>query len=105
MVVEDEESTSIEEPKPPRTLLPLPWAIWVWKQARKIVVIVIGATLLIIGIIGMGIPVLPGWPFVWGGIAVLATEFAWARWVLKVAKQRVALLAEAAKKNVRRTEK
>lgn len=102
--------TTMVEPKPhenaaparPRTLLPMPWAIWFWNQARKIVVLVIGGTLIVLGIVMLVIPG-PGWLTIFGGLAVLATEFAWARWMLKYAKARASQLMEAAKSQLNGT--
>lgn len=82
-----------DPPGEPRTLLPLPWAIWFWAQARKIVVGVIGATVILAGIAMLILPG-PGWLTIFGGLAILATEFAWAKWMLKFAKQRMRDLAE-----------
>lgn len=58
-----------------------------YKTARKIVVGVIGFTVIIIGI---ALLVLPGPAFVVipAGLAILALEFAWARHWLKVVKAR-----------------
>jgi hypothetical protein len=75
------------------TLLPLPWAIWFWAQARKIVVAVIGTTMILAGVAMLVLPG-PGWLTIFGGLAILATEFAWAKWTLKHAKARVRQLAE-----------
>ena len=53
-----------------------------YRQARKLVVAVIGATLILLGLV---LIVLPGpftLPFVLLGLAVLATEFVWARRLL-----------------------
>ncbi len=89
-------------PIPPRTLLPIPWALWFWRQARKIVIAVIGGTLILLGIIMLVIPG-PGWLTIFGGLAVLASEFAWAKWLLKHAQERAAKLMEAAKSQVSRS--
>lgn len=75
------------------TVLPLPWAIWFWAQARKIVVAVIGTTVILAGIAMLVLPG-PGWLAIFGGLAILATEFAWAKWMLKYAKNRMSQLAE-----------
>lgn len=84
----------VDEPTPAiRTLLPLPWAIWFWAQARKIVIAVIGTTVLLAGIAMLVLPG-PGWLAIFGGLAILGTEFAWARWMLKYAKQRMGELAK-----------
>lgn len=76
-----------------RTVLPLPWAIWFWAQARKIVVAVIGTTVILAGVAMLVLPG-PGWLAIFGGLAILATEFAWAKWMLKYAKKRMSQLAE-----------
>lgn len=96
--------TTTIEPKPHedtaptrlRTLLPMPWAIWFWNQARKIVILVSGMAVLIAGIVMLVIPG-PGLLGIIAGLAILATEFAWARWMLKYAKERAGQLMEAAK--------
>ncbi|OGW34914.1 MAG: hypothetical protein A2010_04685 [Nitrospirae bacterium GWD2_57_9] len=58
------------------------------KQARKIVVAVIGATVLLAG---FAMIVLPGPAFIVipAGLAILATEFVWARRLLRKAKKKV----------------
>ncbi|HET6424102.1 MAG TPA: PGPGW domain-containing protein, partial [Planctomycetaceae bacterium] len=72
------------------------WLLFFWRQARKIVMGVIGGTVLLIGIAGLVLPILPGWALIFVGFGILATEFAWARWVLTSAKDRLAqLLAQA----------
>ena len=57
-------------------------AFGVWKRARRFVVFVIGMTVLVFG---LALIVLPGPAFVVIpiGLAVLATEFVWARRLLK----------------------
>ncbi len=74
--------------------LRLCWLLFFWRQARKIVTGVIGITVLLIGLAGLVLPVLPGWVLIFVGLGILATEFAWARWVLKVAKERLASVME-----------
>jgi uncharacterized protein (TIGR02611 family) len=61
------------------------------KQAKRLIVIVIGFTLLVAGI---AMIVLPGPAFVVIplGLALLATEFIWARRLLKALKTRVDLM-------------
>jgi sulfite exporter TauE/SafE len=80
-----------------RTALPERWSSWFWRNARKVVVAVIGCTLLAIGVIGLFVPVLQGWLTIFAGLALLATEFAWARWVLKRAREKFNHVVEAAK--------
>lgn len=90
-------------PRPaPRTVLPLPWAIWFWAQTRKLVVFVVGMTVLAIG---LAMTVLPGPAFlvIPAGLAILATEFAWARWLLHHAKERIVTLVAASPTSVSTT--
>lgn len=61
---------------------------WFWSQARKIVVAVIGSTILLAGLAMLLLPG-PGWAAIFAGLAILASEFVWARWVLKHARTKV----------------
>ncbi len=54
----------------------------------RIVIGVIGAALVVTGLIMVPFPG-PGWLVVFAGLAVLATEFAWASRLLEFAKDRV----------------
>ena len=47
--------------------------------------LVIGGTVLLLGVALLVLPG-PGWLLIIGGLAILAGEFAWARWLLKHAK-------------------
>lgn len=59
-----------------------------WKNARRIVIMVIGGTIILIGVAGMLLPVIPGFPLVPIGLAVLATEFVWAKlWLTTIKKK------------------
>ena len=68
------------------------WLLFFWRQARKIVMGVIGGTVVLIGIAGLVLPILPGWALIFVGVGILATEFAWARWVLKSAQDKLSHL-------------
>lgn len=46
--------------------------------SRKLAVGVLGTLMLTIGIVGLVVPVLPGWLLIIAGLAVLRTEFRWA---------------------------
>lgn len=66
------ERDHLAEPKPSDVL------IWLWRQARRIVVFIVGSTVLLIGILmiigpGPAVVVIPL------GLTILATEFVWAR--------------------------
>ena len=66
------------------------------RQVRKLIVLVVGGTVLLIGVAML---VLPGPAFVVipAGIAILATEFAWARRLLRQVKARIRLAARKAR--------
>jgi uncharacterized protein (TIGR02611 family) len=51
------------------------------KQAKKISIAIIGGIVVLIGIVAIPYPG-PGWLIVFAGLAVLATEFAWAQRLL-----------------------
>lgn len=55
-------------------------------QARKIVIGVIGVTVLLVGVAMLVLPG-PGWVVIFVGMAILATEFVWAKRLLARAKQ------------------
>ena len=60
-----------------------------YTTARKIVVAVVGGTIIMIGIAMMVLPG-PAIVVIPAGVAVLALEFAWARRWLRIVKERVA---------------
>ena len=64
-----------------------------WRQARKLVVAVIGTTVLLIGIVMMVAPG-PAFIVIPCGLAILATEFVWAKRLLDYAKRRVQELTQ-----------
>ena len=64
-----------------------------WRQARKLVVAVIGTTVLLIGIVMMVAPG-PAFIVIPCGLAILATEFVWAKRLLAYAKRRVQELTQ-----------
>ncbi len=59
--------------------------------ARRALVAVAGGTLLAAGVVAVPLPIAPGWALVGAGLAVLATEFAWARrpvsWMRRAARR------------------
>lgn len=69
------------------------------KQIKRIIVAVVGFTVLLIGI---ALLVLPGPAFIVIplGLAILATEFVWAKRLLKKVKERF----EKAKENISKSE-
>ena len=59
-----------------------------WPFARKIVVAVIGGTIVVIGIVLLVVPG-PGTVVIPIGLLIMASEFAWARWLLRRGKEMV----------------
>ncbi len=57
------------------------------RHSRRIGIGIVGGLVLVIGIIAIPYPG-PGWLIVFTGLAILATEFAWAQRVLDYAKSR-----------------
>ena len=57
--------------------------------AIRIVVVIVGVLLLLLGVLGWLLPLMPGWVLVIGGLATLAGEFAWARRLLDGARARL----------------
>lgn len=51
-------------------------------------VIVAGSVLVLAGIAGLFLPIVPGWLLIIPGLALLATEFVWAERVLDMVKAR-----------------
>jgi uncharacterized protein (TIGR02611 family) len=73
---------------------PLPWesvqgSNKVWpetvRQARRVIVLIVGLTLLLCGVVMLITPG-PGWLLIFAGLSILALEFVWARDLLKKIK-------------------
>ncbi len=58
------------------------------RQIRRVVTIVVGVSLLAIGVVGGFIPVFQGWIFVLLGLMVLAKEVPLARYYVQQLKRR-----------------
>ena len=52
---------------------------WVGRSFRRIAITLGGTVLLATGIVGLALPILPGWICIIAGLSVLGTEYAWAR--------------------------
>jgi uncharacterized protein (TIGR02611 family) len=48
------------------------------RHAKRIAIFVVGWALIVAGIAGLALPILPGWVFIFLGLALLAREFEWA---------------------------
>jgi tellurite resistance protein TerC len=56
------------------------------KQARRIIVAVVGFTVVLLGVVMMVTPG-PGWLVVFLGLSILSAEFVWARrWLKRIKK-------------------
>ncbi len=71
---------------------------WLWVKnnskrlphpLRWIVVATVGGTLVVVGLTGLVLPVIPGIPLMLAGFALLASEFAWAEVLLNRTKHHV----------------
>ena len=63
------------------------WTVHTYKQAKRLVMIVIGFTILLLGIAMLVLPG-PGVVTIIGGLAILATEFVWAKRLLQHMKNK-----------------
>jgi len=60
---------------------------------KRIAVGVVGGTVTVVGVIALVAPG-PGWLIIFAGFGILATEFAWAAYVLEHAKKNVSKAAD-----------
>lgn len=70
--------------------------LWVkknWKRLphpfRWVIAASVGSTLVVLGLTGLVLPVIPGIPLLIAGFALLASEFTWAEVLLNKTKNRV----------------
>ena len=57
------------------------------RTAKRVVIAVIGGTVVLLGIVMLVLPG-PAVVVIPAGLAILATEFAWAKWILKRGRER-----------------
>jgi uncharacterized protein (TIGR02611 family) len=70
---------------------------FIWRSGKRIAVFVVGVALLTVGLIMFVTPG-PGILLVVAGLAVLATEFAWAEHLLDKAKEQAARAGQSARR-------
>jgi uncharacterized protein (TIGR02611 family) len=58
----------------------------------RIILVMVGTILLVGGLIGLLLPIVPGWLLIIPGLAILGTEFVWARRLLDTAKAKASEL-------------
>jgi len=51
------------------------------RQTKKVIIGIVGGAVLLVGIVAIPYPG-PGWLIVFSGLAILSTEFAWAKRIL-----------------------
>ena len=64
------------------------YVYWTLRKAKRLIVAVVGLTMLLLGITLIFLPG-PAFIVIPLGLAILATEFAWARHLLKQVKKHV----------------
>ena len=72
--------------------------LFIAHNGKRILVTIAGLIVLLLGIAGLLLPVLPGWALIFVGLGILATEYVWAQRLLRIAKEK----ATAAKDKVLR---
>ncbi len=58
------------------------------RSGKRVAVTIVGFTLVLAGIAGLILPIVPGWLLIIPGLALLATEYVWAQRLLKIAKEK-----------------
>ena len=76
--------------------------VWIGRNSRRLGVSIVGFVLILGGIAGLALPILPGWLLIIAGLAVLATEYAWAERALDSAKQKARAAAKKARSSIRK---
>jgi hypothetical protein len=62
--------------------------LFLGRNGRRIAVTVVGVAVLLIGLAGLLLPVLPGWLLIFVGLGILATEYVWAQRLLRLAREK-----------------
>ena len=80
------------QPKPRNGSTPEVRAASTWlRRARTVGVTILGVTAVLLGVLMLVLPG-PGLLVILAGLALLATEYAWARWLLHRAREKTARL-------------
>jgi hypothetical protein len=58
------------------------------RSGKRVAVSIAGFTLVLAGIAGLLLPIVPGWLLIIPGLALLATEYVWAQRLLTVAREK-----------------
>ena len=73
-------------------VIPAPPDVMVLRALRRMAILFVGCAIVLAGIVMLVTPG-PGWVAIFAGLGVLATEFAFARWILR--KTRASILRAA----------
>jgi hypothetical protein len=76
--------------------------VWIGRNSRRLGVSLLGFILILGGLAGLALPLLPGWLLIIAGLAVLATEYTWAERALDAAKQKAKATAAKARQKMKR---
>lgn len=69
-------------------------ALFIGRNAKRVGVTIAGVVVVIVGLILVPLPG-PGWLIVFGGLAILATEYVWAQRLLSYSKRKVGQAKDA----------
>jgi hypothetical protein len=58
------------------------------RSGKRIAVTIAGFVLVLAGLAGLLLPIVPGWLLIIPGLALLATEYVWAQRLLRIAKEK-----------------
>lgn len=58
------------------------------RSGKRVAVTIAGGLLVLAGLAGLILPIVPGWLLIIPGLALLATEYVWAQRLLKIAKEK-----------------
>ncbi len=61
---------------------------FVRRSGKRVAVTIAGFTLLLAGLAGLILPIVPGWLLILPGLALLGTEYVWAQRLLRIAKEK-----------------
>jgi hypothetical protein len=58
------------------------------RSGKRVAVTIAGFALVLAGLAGLLLPIVPGWLLIIPGLALLATEYVWAQRLLRIAKEK-----------------
>lgn len=58
------------------------------RSGKRVAVTIAGFVLVLAGLAGLLLPIVPGWLLIIPGLALLATEYVWAQRLLRIAKEK-----------------